>query len=257
MKPQPIIPFVFGFDISLLPSGNYYLMIEIVNKENKVMLSEKVFFQRSNPEIDKTNTKITDEELINSFVQKYNNKDTLKDIIQCLFPIANEVEWSKALAVLSSNNAEEMKKYILLFWKGRNPVNPESEWLKYKVLVDYVNKLYSTQVKKGYDSDRGRVYLKYGAPDNVIESKHEPSAYPYEIWQYYVIGNQRDRRFVFYNPTLVGNDYQLLHSDVRGELYDKNWERRLSGRNNTIYDFNATESDEQYGGRARENFKYK
>jgi hypothetical protein len=75
------------------------------------------------------------------------------------------------------------------------------------------------------------------------------------MWQYYVIGNQRNKHFVFYNPTLVGNDYTLLHSDARGEVYDPNWERRLSSRNNSMYNFNATESDDQYGSRAGENFK--
>lgn len=257
LKPANIIPFIFGFDISNLPSGNYYLNIEIINKANQTLLTQKVFFQRSNPEIDKKLSTVSNEELLLSFINQYNNIDTLKDFIRCLYPVANQVEWDKALSVLSSKNADEMKRFILQFWKNRNSLNPEEEWNKYKVLVNYVNKLYSTQVKKGYDSDRGRVYLKYGAPNNVIESKHEPSAYPYEIWHYYVIGNQRDKRFVFYNPTLVGNDYVLLHSDVRGEVYDKNWERRLSSRNNTMYNFDATDSDEQFGSRARENFRNK
>lgn len=256
MKSSGIVPFVVAFDIALLPSGNYYLNIELINKNNQVMASQKVFFQRSNPELDKS--KVVDlDEVNDSFIGSYENLDTLKDFIRCLFPIANNVEWDRALTVLQSNDAIQMKRYIFEFWRSRNVLDPEGEWNKYKVLVNYVNKLYSTQVKKGYDSDRGRVYLKYGAPNNVIESKHEPSAYPYEIWHYYVLGNQRDRRFVFYNPTLVGNDYILLHSDVRGEVYDKNWERRLSSRNNSMYNFNATESDDQYGSRARENFKHK
>ncbi len=257
MKPSNIIPFIIGFDISQLPSGNYYLTIEILNKLNQTLLTQNVFFQRSNPEIDKKLAKISNDELQLSFINKYNHNDTLKDFIKCLFPILNQVELDKALAVLSSNDKNEMKRFILQFWKNKNPINPEEEWNKYKILVDYVNKLYSTQVKKGYESERGRVYLKYGAPNNVYESKHEPSAYPYEIWHYYVIGNQRDKRFVFYNPTLVGNDYILLHSDVRGEIYDKNWERRLSSRNNSMYNFDATESDDQYGSRAREYFKNK
>ena len=35
----------------------------------------------------------------------------------------------------------------------------------------------------------------------------------------------------------------------------KNWERRLSKRNNTLYNPDATESDEQWGSKASENFK--
>ncbi|MCX7862298.1 MAG: GWxTD domain-containing protein [Bacteroidales bacterium] len=257
LKPRAIVPFIFGFDITSLPSGNYYLTVELINKNNQVLASQKVFFQRSNPSFDRSKLVVEEDEIKTSFIGRYHNIDTLKDFILCLFPIANNIEWDRALQTIQSKDVAQMKRFILEFWKTRNVLNPEEEWNKYKVLVDYVNRLYSTQVKKGYDSDRGRVYLKYGAPNNIIESKHEPSAYPYEIWHYYVIGNQRDRRFVFYNPTLVGNDYILLHSDVRGEIYDKNWERRLSSRNNSMYNFNATESDDQYGSRARENFRNK
>jgi len=255
-KSEKIIPLIIGFDISNLPSGNYYLNIEILDKNNKQVSIKKLFFQRSNPELDK-NFEVKIDEIQNSFLNRYNNLDTLKDFVKCLYPIANDIEWNKASMALSSNDINELKKFFLQFWKSKNPIDPENEWNKYKTVVDYVNKLYSTQVKKGYETDRGRVYLKYGAPNSITESKHEPSAYPYEIWHYYVIGNQRNRRFVFYNPMLVGNDYILLHSDVIGEIYDKNWERRLSSRNNTLYNFDATESDDQYGSRAKDNFRNK
>lgn len=253
IKTNRIVPLICSFDISELPSGNYYLNFEIINKENKVVTNQKVFFQRSNPEQDKKNSTI-DELIKGSFVEFITNIDTLKEYIRCLIPICDQVELDKALSVLNKADTLEMKRYILSFWRKRNPLEPEIEWNKYKAQVNLVNKLYGSKVKKGYESDRGRVYLKYGPPDHIIESKHEPSAYPYEIWQYYVIGNQLNKKFVFYNPMLVGNDYLLLHSDVRGEIYDKNWERRLSSRNNSMYNFNATQSDEQYGGRAGENF---
>lgn len=254
MKTSTIIPLIASFDISLLPSGNYNLIFELVNKENQVLARQKVFFQRNNPVVDKNWESIVDEDIKGSFIEPYNNIDSLKEFIRCLFPISSQVELDKALIVLKNKNINDLKKYILTFWTARNSLDPESEWLKYKELVNYVQRLYGNKVKKGYETDRGRVYLKYGAPNQVIESKHEPSAYPYEIWQYYVIGNQLNKKFVFYNPTLVGNDYTLLHSDVRGEVYDKNWERRLSSRNNSMYNFNATQSDDQYGSRAEENF---
>jgi len=254
VKASTIIPVIASFDISSLPSGNYNLVFELVSKENKVLARQKVFFQRNNPVADKRWEGMASVDLKGSFIEPYTNIDSLKEFIRCLFPISSQVELDKALVVLENKNISEMKKYILTFWQSRNSLDPESEWRKYMELVNYVQRLYGSKVKKGYESDRGRVYLKYGAPDQVTESKHEPSAYPYEIWQYYVIGNQLNKKFVFYNPTLVGNDYILLHSDVRGEVYDKNWERRLSSRNNSMYNFNATQSDDQFGGRAGENF---
>ena len=253
-KTAAIVPVVASFDISQLPSGNYNLVIQMISKENKILAKQKVFFQRSNPAADKKWDEIAKVDLNGSFIEPYKNMDSLKEFVRCLFPISNQIEWDKALTVLEKSDAKELKQYIVTFWQNRNSLDPEMEWKKYMELVKYVQRLYGNKVKKGYESDRGRVYLKYGAPDQVTESKHEPSAYPYEIWQYYVVGNQTNKKFVFYNPTLVGNDYILLHSDVRGEVYDKNWERRLSSRNNSMYNFNATQSDDQYGGRAGENF---
>lgn len=254
IKTSSIVPLIVSFDITNLPSGNYNLVFEVVNKENQLKAKQKVFFQRSNPKVDKKWNQVDFVSFKGSFIDVYHNIDSLIEFVKCLYPIANDVEWNKALELLKKPTENELKQYLIVFWQNRNSLEPEIEWKKYNEQVAYVQNLYGSKVKKGYESDRGRVYLKYGPPNQVIESKHEPSAYPYEIWQYYTLGNQTNRKFVFYNPTLVGNDYILLHSDARGEVYDKNWERRLSSRNNSMYNFDATESDEQYGGRAGENF---
>jgi hypothetical protein len=79
-------------------------------------------------------------------------------------------------------------------------------------------------------SDRGRVYLQYGKPNAIAESHYEPAAFPYEIWHYYNINGQRDKRFVFYTQEIATNDFQLLHSDVVGELANYHWQRQLYSR---------------------------
>ncbi len=46
-----------------------------------------------------------------------------------------------------------------------------------------------------------------------------PNSYPYEIWEYYHLADgEVDKKFVFYDRELVGNNYELLHSDARGEI---------------------------------------
>lgn len=87
-----------------------------------------------------------------------------------------------------------------------------------------VVKEFSTSIRKGYNTDRGRVYLQYGPPDNRTQMPHEPSAYPYEIWQYYKVKGQSNRRFIFYNPDLVTNDFKLIHSDALGEIMNDQWQ---------------------------------
>ena len=190
-----------------LETGNYNFVVEIRNKENKVIATKKTFFQRSNPKA-KVNWNNLQEVIIeHTFVEDITNSDTLREYIKELYPISDVAERNYTENVVKSDSIKFLQKFFYSFWKSRSLLQPEEEWKKYKTQVEYVNKLYGSQIKKGYESDRGRVYLQYGAPNNVVESKHEPAAYPYEIWHYYVIGNQRDKRFVFYSPELVGNDY--------------------------------------------------
>jgi GWxTD domain-containing protein len=254
VKAADVIPVLGEFPIQNLSSGNYNLVIEVKNRENKVVGQKKIFFQRSNPKPAVDWNKLAETEISGTFVEKYTNPDSLKYFIACLYPISSDDDLSFAKNAIRSDSVFYMQKFIYVFWKSRNNNDPESEWKKYKEQVEFVQKNYGTQIRKGFETDRGRVYLKYGCPDNIIESKHEPSAYPYEIWHYYLLGEQRDKRFVFYNPQLVGDDYTLLHSDAKGEVYDKNWERRLQQRNNSMYNPDATESDGGWGSKAGENW---
>ena len=100
----------------------------------------------------------------------------------------------------------------------------------------------------------GIIYLKYGAPNSIYTSKHEPSAYPYEIWTYWKTEKETNRKFVFYNPNIAGKEYELLHSNATGEIKTNNWDRMLQKRNNTLYDFDALDSDSSWGSRALDEF---
>lgn len=257
MKVANIIPILGEFNIEALPSGNYHFRIDVIDKNNKNLATKRSFFQRSNPEggISIERPEDLDElSITNTFIEKINSLDTLNDFLSCLMPIASDREKSVITDVVKNTDTITKKVVFYSFWKSKNSLQPEAEWNLYKAKVEYVNKAFKTGLKKGYESDRGRVFLQYGEPNDLQKSDHEPTAYPYEIWQYYTLGNQRNKRFVFYNPMIVGNDFQLLHSDAFGELTDKNWERRLHERNNSMYNQDATQSDDQWGSRAGDNF---
>ncbi|OFX45458.1 MAG: hypothetical protein A2046_12210 [Bacteroidetes bacterium GWA2_30_7] len=246
---------LFGeFNIEKLPSGVYNLVIEIRDKENSILKIKKIAFTRSKPSLDKLIPEFNENEIANSFVAKYTDIDTLKEYINCTFPICDNMENVYAKTHIESNNIKNMQSYFYGFWVKRNFNNPEKAWNDYKEQVKMVNRLYSSQIRKGYETDRGRVYLQYGAPNTVTDSKHEPSAYPYEIWHYYVIKDETNKKFIFYNPQLAGNDYDLLHSDVTGEIFTKNWERVLHKRNTTLSNPDEKNTDEHYGGKAKEMF---
>jgi hypothetical protein len=76
--------------------------------------------------------------------------------------------------------------------------------------------------REGYRSDRGRVYIVYGAPDDVERHPNEVDSKPYEIWSFHNI--QGGVIFVFVQRN-QGGDYDLVHSTHRNELHDENWDR--------------------------------
>lgn len=89
--------------------------------------------------------------------------------------------------------------FVYKFWKSLDP-DPTTEVNEYKEKfeqrLEYVEAKFATQNLKGWESDRGRVYMKYGEPDEI---EREPSGIssmvgieestfetePTEAWVYY------------------------------------------------------------------------
>ena len=137
-----------------------------------------------------------------------------------------------------------LQRFFYNFWLRRNPSNPEEAWLNYKSRVEKVQSMFGSRQVKGYLTDRGRVYLQYGAPNDVKEVPSDPVTLPYEVWHYYYLNNQSNVKFVFYDPVLTGYDYELLHSSLYGEIQNPNWKMYLVRKIQTqqdIYDPNPVD----------------
>jgi GWxTD domain-containing protein len=242
------------FDIANLRSGNYSLAIEVRDQNNKLVGLNKLFFQRSNPKIQINPEDIAAISVEGMFTSRINDMDTLRDYIKCLEPISSEMEANFARSYLASASKDKLQKYLYNFWYERNEANPYEEWIKYLNEVNKVNLAYSTQIHKGYETDRGRVYLRYGPPNSISESYNEPGTYPYEIWHYYQLNSQRNRKFVFYTHDIVTNDFVLIHSDAIGELSNYRWQQVIYGRVDPGFNIDEGVKEDPWGGRSKEYF---
>ncbi|MBN1819184.1 MAG: GWxTD domain-containing protein [Prolixibacteraceae bacterium] len=243
------------FDITNLQSGNYYLVVEARDKQNQLLHQNKLFIQRSNPRIQLKLEDIAAVSIDNTFAGKITDRDTMIDYIRCLEPISTEMEKGFALVHLQSSDVPTLQKYFYNFWHERNPADPEKAWQTYLSEVNKVNLAYSTQIQKGFDTDRGRIYLKYGPPNAISESYNEPATYPYEIWHYYELTNgQRNKRFIFYTKDIVTNDFMLLHSDVTGELSNYRWQYALYQRVDPGFDIDQGPLPDSWGGNSKKYF---
>ena len=215
--------FIGGFEISTLPSGNYNLKICLLNKKAKIIAIKKIFFQRKNP-----NNKRSPEDYLKmnskgSFADDFLIIEELAEHISCLLPIANTSEWTFASNQLEGWNIELMRQFFYGFWAIRNPLEPKLEWLEYSKQVYETNLLYSTPKIKGFASDRGYVMLKYGKANFIENFGNESQKIPYQIWRFNSINNQSNRDFVFAQVSMGSNEFKLIHSTVRGEIFNPKW----------------------------------
>lgn len=138
-------------------------------------------------------------------------------------PIISSAEleaWKK----LQTN--EEREKFIEDFWHRRDP-DPDTVENEYREAyyerVAYVNEHFSSGIP-GYKSDRGRIYLKYGKPDEIeshpaggryereaSEGGGSTSTYPFERWFYRNIPGRAGATLEFVDPTGTG-EYRLARN---------------------------------------------
>lgn len=244
-------------DISNLPTGNYYLVLEARDRNNEIIGYNQFFFQRSNSNYQIDNSALASIDPTKVFSGNIDNIDTIREYIRTLAPISSQIEIEYANSLIKSNDITTMQQYFYSFWSSRNALSPQIEWENYFTQVKRVNASFTAVKLKGYQTDRGRVFLKYGAPDRIVQNHNESGAYPYEIWHYYTLANQRNKKFVFMSKDVVTNDFQLIHSDAIGELNNSRWTNEIYSRTYSTYQeyYNADESvnpDIYYGDDAKD-----
>lgn len=238
----PVNPLLAKLDIRKLGTGNYNLVVEVKDENNITHLQKKAFFQRlnKNVELDGRDVALEGGNSLDDYFGNCNNIDTLKMFVECLWPIADGVDKERTINQSIKKDPDVMKKFVVDFWQRRaaDTANPVVMWKRYWGRVQEVNAMFRCGKQKGYFSERGRVYLQYGRPDKRTEQPYEPNTYPYEIWQYYRLTDQSNsqfftnRRFVFVNHNIGDNCHVLVHSDVRGEIYNDRWRFEVTRRNN-------------------------
>ena len=90
----------------------------------------------------------------------------------------------------------------------------------YKSRVEHANESFGMLGREGYRTDRGRVYIVYGPPDDIERHPNESDTKPYEIWTYNNIQGGVEFDFL---QRIQGSDYELVNSTHRNELHDANW----------------------------------
>jgi len=113
-------------------------------------------------------------------------------------------------------------KFLINFWKDRDttPETLENEFLEaVKQRYLFSNDNFSWGSVEGWATDRGRVLIQYGMPEETDRYYFEDETHPYEVWRFL---RQRFYEFVFADLQSNGN-FILLHSTIEGEIHNEQW----------------------------------
>ena len=240
-KAAAVNPLLSRIDISTLGSGNYNLVVEVRNVENELKLQQHLPFQRENKKMEIASWQAQREKEADArYFGRVQNVDTLRMFVESLWPIADNIEKDRIINQSVKKDPELMKKFLVDFWERRaaDTTDPVKLWGKYYQEVQKVMVNFKCGKQKGYYTDRGRVFLQYGAPSVRSVQQNEENTFPYEVWLYYRATDQSNgqyfsnRRFVFVNKMLGDDCFQLIHSDMRGEINNPRWQFEVSRRNN-------------------------
>lgn len=201
---------VGGVNLGSLADSTCYLRVEVKDRANRAAaLATKSFFVVLPPpkvlyEVDQKISAMSPEQLKNHIDQiQYLLREDDKKLLQDLEP-------------------EAQKSFVAQVWKqfDSNPATPSNEfWDEYFRRVAYANEKFTSGFTTGWKTDRGRIAMKFGLPNEVERYPAETNARPYEVWYYYSEGR---KQFIFADLEGLGR-YELIYSSDERELTRPDW----------------------------------
>ena len=225
---QPIGAHIFQLDIENLISGMYLFEVSLFDGKKKLINSQSSTISRFNPKADSIYIAEGSLNLDASFIKSL-PEDSLDYFMKAMAPVVNSIYVDIMNTLLQKGDIKSKQFFIHRYWTEEAGKYADQAFTTYMKVARAVDANYRSGFGYGFETDRGHIFLKYGRPDDVISVEDEPSAPPYEIWYYYHFPatHQTNVRFLFYNPSLAKNGYQLLHSTAIGEVRNERWEVEL------------------------------
>lgn len=223
-NPDPIL---ISFDPALIPSGRYQLTCEFINRDKITEARVSSVFDRNSKNND-TFVQGSNQSPTDTYLDTC-SKDELRFILKALSQVVASIQVGTIDILLTEGNPSAMRQYLYSWFYQMQPLGPKEAFQAFNALAMKADDEFRSGFGYGFETDRGRIYLKYGIPSEIISKEDEPSAPPYEIWKYDQIStlHQNNVKFLFYNPTLGHNDFKLLHSTARSEIQNNQWVKEL------------------------------
>jgi len=211
--------------VNKFPTDAYTIVVNLLDSTSNHGISSSKKFYIYNPSVVKKDTVISagGDMLASQFGVM--TEEELDDLFAKSKYIATSAELNQFEKI---KTIEGKKEFLFRFWKARDhePATQKNEYYEeYIERAKQSDARYGTISRKGWKTDRGRVLMTYGEPSEIERFPNETETKPYEVWYYHEL--EGGVKFIF--ADLSGySDYQLVHSTMRGELQDENWQSRIS-----------------------------
>ncbi|SRR6056297_161828 len=221
---QKTEPIAKRLDISRLPSDTYKIKLSLIDGDKKEWLSQSAIFVQSNPKMDE----VIQEKLLSGEIDNFFDGQDEDELLYALRAVAMKVGGKDQQTVnnlIQRKDYASMRDFLFRYWIKEDPIQPELAFKEFMRLIDAIDQKFYSAFRNGFETDRGMIYLRYGPPTRIVTRENDQGAVPYEIWSYdrIHVNNQVDVKFVFYNPNLAGDEFQLLHSNARNEIRNPQW----------------------------------
>lgn len=179
-------PAAFRIETEALQVGDYTLTVRLATPEGEPVA-----------EVDKR------------FAVRWMGLDSqIADLDQAIAQLRYVAKDDELRAIRNAPTPEEQRRRFLTFWTQRDPTpgtDRNEEMEEYYFRVAYANERYSRFHDRGWNTDRGEIFIRFGEPDLVENHPFNYGTQPYQIWNYY----GRGRRFIFVDESGMG-DFRLL-----------------------------------------------
>ncbi|MDE2997979.1 MAG: GWxTD domain-containing protein [Gemmatimonadota bacterium] len=205
MKPGTSAVKTEVFSTGELSPGRYFFQVEALDRSNRAVHRTRRMISLARQR-----------EVVTLSKEDRDNIRYYRDIRY----IARGSQWKEFRKL---NNRMDQMAYLKVFWKDLDPTPATDENER---LIQHIHRMRFAENnyaagrgKRGSDTDKGRIYIKFGEPSDIQYNLAASNEKPFEVWTY---EEQRGVRFIFMDRRGAGV-FELVHSTHPEETYNPNW----------------------------------
>jgi GWxTD domain-containing protein len=205
-----------------LPPGQYTMKVLLTLGGRTTERSAPLMMAPLEETLQRDVQRISQEKVTDAGYFKYMDATALDTAFAPLVHIGSPAElklWNKSMS------EDAKRRFLTEFWQKRDQASPggrNEARERFYGAIEFANLTYWEKKTPGWKTDRGRVFAKNGAPDELLHREQENRAPPYEVWKYARSGEW----YIFADLTALDNWKLMTSSDLR-ENRIPDWRDRM------------------------------